>query len=328
MDERNATPKETSLEAKEPTGGCPETPPWQAKTLRDASDVRFRHSGWANQRIRVQHALDAIYVCGSRPTHFAECGSAAWVYRSPTDPDAYLIKANYCHDRWCHPCQNHRVRLIRANLDAYCRGKELRFVTLTIRGTDRPLAKSLEHLKNSFMLLRKTVTWTMATAGGIGFVEIKKSASSGYWHPHLHLIVQGKFMSQKRLSDTWHAVTKDSQIVDIRLVRKPDQVLHYVTKYVTKPVPESILNSRNDLQEAIVALNGHRTMTTFGSWYGIDFQTKPTTTDWEPVAPLSELLYKARKGDSRAFQIINDLRSNDKCLTQELPLFAGTPPYD
>jgi hypothetical protein len=65
-------------------------------------------------------------------------------------------------------------------------------------------------------------------------------------------------MSQGELSAEWHHVTRDSYIVDVRLVRDRGAVANYVVKYAAKPLSSSFLNRPNQLPEAIGAMAGRR----------------------------------------------------------------------
>lgn len=60
------------------------------------------------------------------------------------------------------------------------------------------------------------------------------------WHPHLHIFgVLEEWIDQESLSSTWHEITGDSMIVDIRRVRKHKELgygkaIAEVCKYALK----------------------------------------------------------------------------------------------
>lgn len=303
----------TSLESTETTDRSATNAPGGSLSGNDTSDIDFRHSGWSERRNHVLRALNACFPHSDRPDRFERCGKGAWVFEDQLNPGNYTVKADHCHDRWCVPCQRHRSSIIRLNLMSWIPRRKLRFITLTTQNADRPLADGVTHLLRSFARLRKSKLWTSKTAGGVAILEAKRSKRSAQWHPHLHCIVEGTYMSQSALSSTWRAITKDSYIVDIRQVRSSEEVARYVTKYVTKPGSATVYKTHDDLIEAILAMHGRRTLITFGSWYGHNFLAQPDQRGWEPVAPLSELLHRASNGEEYAAKIINQLRGSDPC---------------
>lgn len=289
--------------------------------LLQTPECTFRHDGWAKTRTLTHQALKSTYALTDRPDRFARCGSNAWVFRDPYDPDTLAIKATYCHDRWCKPCQAHRSHLIRANLQAHAEGRNLRFLTLTVQHAGRTLAQGVDHLLSSFARLRQYQAWKARCAGGIALLEVKRSRKTAQWHPHLHCLVEGKFMAQSALSSMWLAITKDSSIVDIRSVGSLDQLSKYVTKYVTKPASATVYKSADDLQEAILALHGRRMLITFGTWYGVNFLRSDCSIPWQPVDRLDTIIAKARRGDAAALHILIILKGNAEC-----PNDAPRPP--
>jgi hypothetical protein len=44
-----------------------------------------------------------------------------------------------------------------------------------------------------------------------------KYRGDGMWHPHLHVIAEGRFLDKHALSAAWHHATGDSFVVDIRI---------------------------------------------------------------------------------------------------------------
>lgn len=316
---RPPTPLEldTSLDPKETT------PPWEHDADHGlvqpltTPEHTFRHSGWTTTRMLVHHALRRIYETSDRPDRFARCGSNAWVFTDPQNPDHYVVKAAYCHDRWCKPCQAHRSHLIRANLHDHAKGRNLRFITLTIQHGGRTLAQGVDHLLRSFARLRQNPTWKTRTKGGIALLEVKRSRRTAQWHPHLHCIVEGGYISQSALASTWKAITKDSCIVDIRQVNQLADLTKYVTKYITKPASPSVFNNADDLQEAILALHGRRSLITFGTWYGVNFLRSDSNVPWQPVERLDTLIAREAQGEPLATRILASLRKDRECLKND-----------
>jgi hypothetical protein len=98
-------------------------------------------------------------------------------------------------------------------------------------------------------------------AGGLISIEAKKKPGHA-WNIHLHLLVEGFFIPQQKLSQDWYAVTGDSYIVDIRDAYSGLGGLKYILKYLSK-APE-VSNCEDDYNEAFA---GMRLVSAFGTWY-------------------------------------------------------------
>jgi len=137
------------------------------------------------------------------------------------------------------------------------------------------------------------------------------------------MIIEGKHLPVGELSRRWLAVTGDSPIVDIRLIRNDAAVARYVAKYLCKAVPAAIVRDPGSLDIAIRALHGRRTMATFGRWRGFDLDAPPPDEIWDCVAPLDAILAEARAGEPAARALLAQLRRPDQC---QASLPVSTPP--
>lgn len=270
--------------------------------------VTFRHSGWQNDRKRVQRAMKLANESHSARRRFGECGSRAWVIREKTGQRRYRVAGNYCKHRWCVPCGKARSRVVKEALQTRITGERCRFVTLTIRTKDLTLKEALAKLLDNFRRLQRTKLWTTCVDGGVAIVEVKRNKLKTDWHPHLHCVVTGRFLPQNVLSQVWKSITKDSFIVDVRAVDNPRIASNYITKYVTKPVDRSVLNHLESLAEAIEAMRGRRTIITFGQWRGTPLRPTNGPSDYELVANLQTLIDHARRGEASALYIYAQLR--------------------
>jgi hypothetical protein len=185
---------------------------------------------------------------------------------------------------------------------AACQDKTgLRFVTLTLRHRRAPLADVLRRLRECFALLRRRKWWAERVRGGVAILEVKLS-KHGLWHPHLHIITEGKFLPQQELAAQWLAVTGDSSVVDVRAIdagpNGSHQISKYVTKYVTKPCCSGVESDPELLDEFVLAMKGQRQYDRFGTWRKVDLDAEDPTSpnDWETVGGLESLL-SARPSD-------------------------------
>jgi hypothetical protein len=296
-----------------------------SRTEHRPDDVAFRHSHWARTRARVRAQLRTAFPRGRRAGRFADCGQSAWVFRHAGDPGRFKVASDTCRDRWCRACQRDRGRVIARNLAPRLTDLEVRLVTLTLRHRDQALRHQVDRLYAHFRTLRRAPFWRDAVDGGVGFLEVKWNPGERRFHPHLHALVVGRWISQKRLADEWRRVTGDSFVVDVRLVRDPADVAHYVVKYASKPGDTKLFRSPEALLHAMRALHGRRTCFTFGVCRGWQLTAQPDTDEWILVGSLGCIRDRAADGDPEAFELLARLGESDVTHAHR-PAAAGIPP--
>ena len=280
--------------------------------------IQFRHHTWRHHRQRVQEALDVVprnprpWIdledepdgfdenpppgATDRARRFDACGSRSIVLQHADDPSRYKVGSTRCHDRFCLPCMQDRARLIVANLKAQLRYEPARFLTLTLKHSDAPLAQQLDRLYTSFICLRRRKFWHDFVTGGIAFLELKLSSTDHRWHPHLHVLLRGNYLPQKLVADAWLQITGDSYIVDIRYVPSPEHLYSYLTRYVTKGWDAGIYRKLHALREAIHALKGRKLLSCFGDFSALRLLEPPTSETWLELGTLHEVVTLARRG--------------------------------
>jgi hypothetical protein len=176
---------------------------------------------------------------------------------------------------------------------------------LTLRSTDAPLRDELDRLYNAFKRLRSSRWWKGLVLGGVAFLELTYNDKRRQWHPHLHLIVQGRYVPHADLSREWHKRTGDSFIVDVRAVRSNDEVTSYVTKYVSKTaVPDTHLADRL-LDEWCEALESRKLCLCWGSFRAFRLlQRKPSDGSWETIGSLHGMLDRIDAGDDYTYALL------------------------
>lgn len=264
----------------------------------------FRHSGWRPIRNRVYDALKRTDQTFSRLLNFANCGTIINVARSDQDPAKYKLTGSYCHDRWCTPCAIERSRLVAHNILQLAAKQRLRFATLTLLASAQPLELRIADLRASFSRLRRTSLWKRRVKAGVACLEVKRSERSDAWHVHYHLLLQGSYIPQDQLSATWHEITGDSRIVDIRLASDRRKVAQYICKYVSKPLDTSFALDDKHLDEAIRSLKGVRLVDTFGQWRGKPLSKPTDDGTWTELGTLDSFLIRARHGDVAAQAVL------------------------
>lgn len=170
-----------------------------------------------------------------------------------------------CRDRMCPTCAGIRGKRTAAVIAAEVgHWSSCRFVTLTLRSTDAPLAGQVKRLIESFKALRRREFWRDRCTNGIAVIEVTWHTGTGQWHPHLHVLVQGDYLPQAQLSAEWKAVTGDSMIVDVRAVHDRADVVGYVVRYLAKPAgveqwPPQVI------ADYAVGMKGVRMLNSFGT---------------------------------------------------------------
>lgn len=266
------------------------------KALPEGS-IAFRHGRYHWHRQRVLDAFARLGIDDIRQRAYASCGSGAWLMQSETDQNVFSVRSDTCRDRWCPACAGTRASVIRSNLQPLTEKGPVRLITLTLKHKPDNLTNRLLFLVSRFAILRKLKVWKDAIEGGAAFIEVKMNTQTREWHPHLHILAVGKYIPQQQLRDAWLACTGDSYIVDIRLVRDPEKIAQYVTKYVTKPADNDLYRDPDALAQAILAMKGKRLAYTFGTWRKVALlQTNPEH-EWRPVLDWQEFMDRVKAGN-------------------------------
>lgn len=177
-------------------------------------------------------------------------------------------------------------------------------ITLTVKnGTD--LSERSAHLIKSLRtLIKRRQDYNKK---GRGFNEFCKINGAMYsyentyneqtkeWHPHVHMFaLLDDWIDQEQMSETWHEITGDSFIVDIRKVKKEKdfgyaKAAAEVCKYALKFGDLTVENT----WEAFKVLKGKRLSGAFGSLYGVKIpENLADDMPDEKDLPYLEMLYK------------------------------------
>jgi len=204
------------------------------------------------------------------------CMSPSFWLRSDSSVSVGVVR---CRDRLCPTCA--RARAAKARLRAKVavgRMDAIRFVTLTMPHRDDALVDQLSTLRSAFTRLRKSSVWRRCVTGGLCTIEITRNERDGQWHPHLHALVDGRFIPHEELREAWrralnHSVKREwiaegeLVIVDVRATSGRSGAVQYITKYATKPA-DLIGWTKAAVCEVADALAGARTLSTFGHLHG------------------------------------------------------------
>lgn len=289
--------------------------PLAAENLADEAGISFRHSGWEPRRRRVQQAIEGMDDAKNRNARFRLCGSHAWVLESDLHPGTYRISCDKCKDRFCQPCATDRARHIASCVGQFAGTRDIRFVTLTLRFSNRTIQADVDRLYAAFVKLRRRVRWKQTQIGGIYFLEIKRRGDDDGWHVHLHVLTEGHWLCKRWLSQAWHEVTGDSFIVDIRECKSSERAAQYAAKYAGKGVHGHCYHNPDVLREAILAIRGRRLVGKWGTWSALDLNEQTREGDWQGVDTLARLIERSERGELKAAAILQALIGVESCPT-------------
>ena len=99
-------------------------------------------------------------------------------------------------------------------------------MTLTVRNIpDAEFGRScVKEIRANFSRLR--AVFAKQIAGGFYVVQATNKGKG--WHLHLHIIFNGEFIKQEKISAAWEKITGGSYIVDVRDVKNPKKALQYL----------------------------------------------------------------------------------------------------
>lgn len=147
-----------------------------------------------------------------------------------------VILSDSCRLRWCPICSRARSANISEAVVPWLRSiKNPKLLTLTLAHNNDSIASQITRLYASFVALRRLAWWRRNVAGGIWFFQITHSEKTGCWHPHIHTLLSSDFLPHKLLSASWHKITGDSDIVDIRRIYQIKKAADYVARYSARP---------------------------------------------------------------------------------------------
>lgn len=191
------------------------------------------------------------------------CRSNAWFTRH-VDTGEVRVASNACHLRWCPVCAEARKNYIGHAVAEWIETlKYPKLMTLTLKHHDVPLLTQVHDLYRYFKQLRKRKDFKDIVVGGVWFFQIKLSKTDSNWHPHIHCVVDGKYMPRTLLRRMWIEITIDSMIVDIKSVKDPAGCALEVARYAAKPGPLKDLDLEHAV-ELVTTLHGQRICGTWG----------------------------------------------------------------
>lgn len=266
--------------------------------------ISFRRQMGLSDTAEFQSVLKAYRAISSEnkihpADRLDDCSRRAWFYRNTVTSEV-RVAASRCNLRWCPICSNARRRCISESIGDWLLSKKgKKFITLTLKNSSEPLAGQIDLLYTYFKYLRKKRLWKDNVRGGVWFFQVTLNSSTNEWHPHIHILVDSKYIDQSELSDLWLQITKNSMVVDIRQVKSDMKAADYVARYGSRP---ALLADKGEIGavEIINALHHRRIIGTFGNGRGLQLTPQPpeNPTLWERVGSWFEIRFLFDKSET------------------------------
>lgn len=248
---------------------------------------RFRALMQAYQELHWTKKQDALACCGSEA--YVERGTVSGRLR---------IRCKKCHLSTCPACSREKQANLASNLryamTQITPGQRIRFMTLTMKQSQRPLFQQIKRIQHCFRQLRRRPFFRKAAKQLVWVLEIKLG-KKGFWNVHFHALLKGYYIDRGELSAAWMKITGDSPIVDIRSTNERAPV--ELTKYVSKQYDEAIFHQGNEdkLHEFLTATHRRRTIGVIGR----EWRDLRLTTRWQdpPDEPEEPFMYIGRLAD-------------------------------
>lgn len=204
---------------------------------------------------------------------FRYCGYE-YVVLKCRDCDKPYLGASRCESRLCKKCSRKHGARVRKRQIRIVKGLNvghgygLAFLTLT-KKVD-PLRPPNEFdIRNVSTCARKLIKKLYPKKYGCGaFATIEIGENNNI---HMHLLVFGPYIAQRKISDLWLKITGDSPVVFIKGVRSPIKCVNYLLKYISKP-PE--YRDPQKYAQYIDSITGVRRIHTYGVFYNCPLMKK------------------------------------------------------
>ena len=265
------------------------------------------------------------YTSNPHLTAIEQCRRYAQFKRERSSGEVKVF-ASACRDRWCPMCAGQKARFAKEQTQLFFESlKAPRFLTLTLRNDTGELKEQIEFLTMAFRTLRQRAFWKRNVVGGIWYLQVKRGKNSGCWHPHLHILLDGEYMEQTRLSQLWERVTYGSPIIDIQRIYNPEEAAKYVARYSARPANLSDL-SLVDRIEVVTALHGKRMAGTFGTGKTVTL-TPPkveASGEWSDIGYYDTVVNRA-KTMPEAKAILRAYFNDEALTTEAYEAYTGQP---
>lgn len=301
-------------------GFLPQVHPQEtSEQTADVSSYRvFATSGCVRQVVRAREVYATMIddKAKKRLASFDACRSVAWFVRN-AKTGKIKVASSRCGIRWCPLCIRTRRFIITSAVASWLKTrKQPKFMTLTLKHTTAPLTIQIDTLYKCFKEFKRQPWFKKKLIGGIWFFQVKKSDTDGLWHPHLHILFEGRYLPHEEASAIWKKITRGSSVVDIRAVKNPQATAKYVARYAAAPCELCDLDFERSC-DVVNALHGRRIVGIFGTGHDIKLSPKAPedVADWQYLGTFNRIL-KGSFENSIDSEIVKCWRSGEFCSVE------------
>jgi len=245
------------------------------KTSEKSEDLSENSSDTPQDPTCSSPSLDTSCVSSERPY-----GSHPFRNAVCSNCGSWIPIPIWCGDRLCPICARHRQIKYQTYLLKKAQTlenlKNLRFITFTGK-TCTTLKEAFNDLKSAIKKLKDRDIWKKNIIGGAYSFEVCKTWEGwdirtkkfifAQWYVHIHIVAEGNYIPQKKLSEAWKSVTNSkSYVVDIRKIYSYSSFQKELSKYPFKPSDSEYWNDEIK-KEFNDFMYKRRLFTKFGSWY-------------------------------------------------------------
>ncbi len=162
------------------------------------------------------------------------CGNATVEIECNDCGDRYIVD-HHCDNRVCDKCGKSRwsrtVKSLKKRIFDRMDWNNVRFMTVTYGNISELTRDDIQDIRDDFKRLKRRKYFDSRIDGGVYSIECNWTDEG--WNLHLHVVYQGGYIEQDRLSEAWEDLT-GFPVVDIRKSNDKDSDAEELAKYITK----------------------------------------------------------------------------------------------
>lgn len=272
---------------------------------------------------RISRAMARCGCAVPRIQRYLDCGSRLDLFRM-SDSSRCVIRGCRCMDRFCSTCRARLGKAIAVRMRRYsdqCKHR-ICFLTLTqLPEEGEDLSACLARHRAAFARLRMTELWKRGIHGAMGVYEVTRNDREGWWHVHLHLIVDASYLGFDNVVREWRAARRydgPGSGVDLSVPKWPEKVVQYLAKYLSQGISPEQVDDEELVVDLIAGFGGRKLVNFYGAWRGKGgLRTEDTgckgrrdevyNCGWEHIGELTTLIACARFGDRKSSAVLRSI---------------------
>jgi len=276
-----------------------------------------------DKEFRVGIALAYIKAGASdKADTFLLCGTGVAIMSCESCGYQHPVSFN-CKLRICPRCSRIRASELTAKYQSYLVSldpRRVRCITLSLKNV-KCLESGVSKIRRCFVKLLHRKDYKKSIKGGLYHIEATVG-NDGLWHVHLHCIVVGDYITQKKLSKAWESITAKEFGIGSPVAwverKEVKATLKYCMKHLLKKMKLNDNWTPEKLVEYEMALTNVRLVQPFGCFLGVlkDYKKKPFEC---PVCGESVWRITSLSGETIVSPLNRMLREYDKVKSPSTP---------